>query len=122
MLAHCLDYIDMLSEHYLLFEQHAHRSEVGEEGQYRTAITDRVGACAGDTGPREIRALSGVSEAHSGLRAKPVRSPSTNGPTWAGRASGSYKTVPAYAWAFHEMFRHSDIFQLGLHLRHSHDQ
>ncbi len=25
----------------------------------------------------------------------------------------SYKTVPAYAWAFHEMFRHSDIFQMG---------
>jgi alpha-L-arabinofuranosidase len=26
---------------------------------------------------------------------------------------GSYKTAPAYAWAFHEMFRHSDIFQMG---------
>jgi len=21
--------------------------------------------------------------------------------------------VPAYAWAFHEMFRHSDLYQLG---------
>ncbi len=25
----------------------------------------------------------------------------------------SYKVVPAYAWTFHEMFRHSDLFQLG---------
>src|ERR1019366_300101 len=25
----------------------------------------------------------------------------------------SYKVVPAYAWAFHEMFRHSDLYQLG---------
>jgi alpha-N-arabinofuranosidase len=34
---------------------------------------------------------------------------------WAyfGGGPGSYKTTPAYAWAFHEMFRHSDIFQMG---------
>jgi alpha-N-arabinofuranosidase len=30
-----------------------------------------------------------------------------------GAPFGSYKTVPAYAWAFHEMFRHSDLFHLG---------
>lgn len=30
-----------------------------------------------------------------------------------GGGPNSYKTVPAYAWAFHEMFRHSDVFQLG---------
>ena len=34
---------------------------------------------------------------------------------WAytGSTPNSYKVVPAYAWAFHEMFRHSDLFQLG---------
>src|SRR5512136_218440 len=26
---------------------------------------------------------------------------------------GNYKVVPAYAWNFHEMFRHSDIYQLA---------
>jgi alpha-N-arabinofuranosidase len=26
---------------------------------------------------------------------------------------GSYKVVPAYAWTFHEMFRHSDLYQLA---------
>jgi alpha-N-arabinofuranosidase len=30
-----------------------------------------------------------------------------------GGGRDSYKVVPAYAWAFHEMFRHSDLFQLG---------
>jgi alpha-N-arabinofuranosidase len=30
-----------------------------------------------------------------------------------GRGRGNYKVVPAYAWNFHEMFRHSDLFQLG---------
>jgi len=33
---------------------------------------------------------------------------SPNGPQ-----PNSYKVVPAYAWAFHEMFRHSDLYQLG---------
>jgi alpha-N-arabinofuranosidase len=51
------------------------------------------------------------------LRAKPVPIsldewayivPSPNGPS-----ASSYKVVPAYAWAFHEMFRHSDLYQLG---------
>jgi alpha-N-arabinofuranosidase len=28
-------------------------------------------------------------------------------------AFGSYKTAPAYAWPFHEMFCHSDLFQMG---------
>jgi alpha-N-arabinofuranosidase len=34
---------------------------------------------------------------------------------WAymGGGPNSYKVIPAYAWAFHEMFRHSDLFQLG---------
>jgi alpha-N-arabinofuranosidase len=47
-----------------------------------------------------------------GLRAKPVPVAIDE---WAyfGGGPGSYKTVPAYAWAFHEMFRHSDVFQLG---------
>jgi alpha-N-arabinofuranosidase len=30
-----------------------------------------------------------------------------------GGGPNSYKVIPAYAWAFHEMFRHSDLFQLG---------
>jgi alpha-L-arabinofuranosidase len=34
---------------------------------------------------------------------------------WAyfGGDRDSYKVVPAYAWAFHEMFRHSNVFQMG---------
>ena len=47
-----------------------------------------------------------------GLQAKPVPIAIDE---WAymGGGCNSYKVVPAYAWAFHEMFRHSDIFQLG---------
>jgi alpha-N-arabinofuranosidase len=46
------------------------------------------------------------------LRAKPVPIAIDE---WAYMGGGrdSYKVVPAYAWAFHEMFRHSDLYQLG---------
>ena len=47
-----------------------------------------------------------------GLEKKPV---SISLDEWAyiGAPPNSYKVVPAYAWAFHEMFRHSDLYQLG---------
>ena len=47
-----------------------------------------------------------------GLKAKPVPIVLDE---WAytGVPPNSYKVVPAYAWAFHEMFRHSDLYQLG---------
>ncbi len=32
---------------------------------------------------------------------------------YSGVAPNSYKVVPAYAWAFHEMFRHSDLYQMA---------
>jgi len=32
---------------------------------------------------------------------------------YAGLPPNSYKNVPAYAWTFHEMFRHSDLYQMA---------
>jgi alpha-N-arabinofuranosidase len=32
---------------------------------------------------------------------------------YSGGPPNSYKVVPAYAWAFHEMFRHSDLYQMA---------
>jgi alpha-N-arabinofuranosidase len=32
---------------------------------------------------------------------------------WAYVGNARYPTYPAYAWVFHEMFRHSDIFQMA---------
>jgi alpha-N-arabinofuranosidase len=32
---------------------------------------------------------------------------------YAGGPPNSYHVVPAYAWAFHEMFRHSDLYQMA---------
>ncbi len=46
------------------------------------------------------------------LRAKPVPIAIDEWAYFGGNRDG-YKVVPAYAWEFHEMFRHSDIFQMG---------
>lgn len=32
---------------------------------------------------------------------------------YSGGPPNSYRVVPAYAWAFHEMFRHSDLYQMA---------
>lgn len=32
---------------------------------------------------------------------------------YSGGPPNSYKVVPAYAWSFHEMFRHSDLYQMA---------
>jgi len=114
MLAHCLDNIDMVSEHY-----------------YSTSNmhTDLKLEKKVDIGPQPLveweRAPATqvrVKYEHyqeylkriPGLKAKPVPIAIDE---WAymdrSGPRGSYKTVPAYAWAFHEMFRHSDLFQLG---------
>jgi alpha-N-arabinofuranosidase len=47
-----------------------------------------------------------------GLKAKPVPI-SLDEWAYVGVPPNSYKVVPAYAWVFHEMFRHSDLYQLG---------
>jgi alpha-N-arabinofuranosidase len=47
-----------------------------------------------------------------GLAAKPVPI-SLDEWAYTGVPANSYKVVPAYAWAFHEMFRHSDLYQMA---------
>jgi alpha-N-arabinofuranosidase len=112
MLAHCLDNIDMLSEHYysssdmhtdlklekkvnigpqsLLEWERAPATQVRVKYEHYQEYLKRIPA----------------------LREKPVPIAIDE---WAymGGGPNSYKVVPAYAWAFHEMFRHSDLFQLG---------
>ena len=46
------------------------------------------------------------------LRAKPVPIAIDEWAYFSGDRN-SYKTVPAYAWAFHEMFRHSNVFKMA---------
>jgi len=112
LLAHCLDNMDMLSEHFY--------STGGKRTDLQTG--EKI-----DTGPQsliewerapatQVRSkyehyqeyLKRIPE----LKAKPVPI-SLDEWAYIGAPPNSYKVVPAYAWAFHEMFRHSDLYRLG---------
>ena len=113
MLLNCLDNIDMLSEHY----DASGTQHTDMKLQKKVAIDPPLTLIEWERAPAvQVRAkyehyleyLKRIPE----LRAKPVPIAIDE---WAymGGGPNSYKVIPAYAWAFHEMFRHSDLFQLG---------
>ena len=112
LLAHCLDNIDMLSEHYYSSSDMHLDLKTGKKvniGPQPLIEWERAPAT-------QVRVKYEHYQEYlkriPGLRAKPVPIAIDE---WAymGGGPNSYKVVPAYAWAFHEMFRHSDLYQLG---------
>jgi alpha-N-arabinofuranosidase len=112
LLIRCIDNMDLLSEHFY--------SRSGEHTNLTTG--EKI-----STGPQSLveweRApATQVRSKYEhyqeylkripALKAKPVPI-SLDEWAYTGVPPNSYKVVPAYAWAFHEMFRHSDLFQLG---------
>jgi len=112
MLAHCLDNIDMLSEHYYsASDMHTDlklekKVNIGPQSliEWERAPATQVRA--------KYEHYQEYLKRIPGLKDKPVPIAIDE---WAymGGGPNSYKVIPAYAWAFHEMFRHSDLFQLG---------
>ena len=112
LLAHCLDNMDMLSEHFYSTSGKRTDLQTGEKadiGPQSLIEWERAPAT-------QVRAkyehyqeyLKRIPE----LKARPVPI-SLDEWAYIGAPPNSYKVVPAYAWAFHEMFRHSDLYQLG---------
>ena len=113
MLLNCLDNIDMVSEHY--YASGTQHTDI--KLQKKVPIDPPLSLVEWERAPAvQIRAKYEHYQEYlkriPALRAKPVPIAIDE---WAyfGGGPNSYKTVPAYAWAFHEMFRHSDIFQMG---------
>ena len=113
MLLHCLDNIDMVSEHYYA----SGTQHTDMKLQKKVPIDPPLSFIEWQRAPAvQVRAKYEHYQEYlkriPALRAKPVPIAIDE---WAyfGGGPNSYKTVPAYAWAFHEMFRHSDIFQMG---------
>jgi alpha-N-arabinofuranosidase len=111
LLLHDLDNIDMLSEHYYASGTQHTDMKLGKKVNIEPPLTliewERAPAV-------QVRAkyehYQKYLELIPALRAKPVPIAIDE---WAYTFGPGYKVVPAYAWAFHEMFRHSDVFQLG---------
>ena len=113
MLKNCLDNIDMLSEHYYASGTEHTDMKLGK----KVPINPPLSFIEWQRAPAvQVRAKYEHYQAYlkliPALRDKPVPVAIDE---WAyfGGGPNSYKVVPAYAWAFHEMFRHSDVFQLG---------
>ncbi len=112
LLAHCLDNIDMLSEHFY--------STSGKRTDLQTGEKVSVEAQTLVEWERAPATQVRVKYEHyqeylkriPGLKERPVPI-SLDEWAYIGGPPNSYKVVPAYAWAFHEMFRHSDLYQLG---------
>jgi alpha-N-arabinofuranosidase len=112
LLAHCLDNIDLLSEHFYSTSNQRFDIEKGErvstgpqplvEWERQPATQVRV----------KYEHYQEYLKRIPGLKAKPVPI-SLDEWAYVGVPPNSYKVVPAYAWVFHEMFRHSDLYQLG---------
>ena len=112
LLAHCLGNIDLLSEHFYSSSGQRFDIEKGEkvpvenqsllEWQRQPATQVRV----------KYEHYQEYLKRVPGLKEKPVPI-SLDEWAYTGIPPNSYKAVPAYAWAFHEMFRHSDLYQLG---------
>ena len=113
MLLNCLDNIDMVSEHYYA----SGTEHTDMKLQKKVPIDPPLSFIEWQRAPAvQVRAKYEHYQEYlkriPALRAKPVPIAIDE---WAYFGSGpnSYKTVPAYAWAFHEMFRHSNVFQMG---------
>ena len=112
LLAHCLDDMDMLSEHFYSSSGKRTDLQTGEKvdvGSQSLIEWERAPATQVRSKYEHYQEyLKLIPE----LKTKPVPI-SLDEWAYIGAPPNSYKVVPAYAWAFHEMFRHSDLYQLG---------
>ncbi len=115
MLAHDLDNIDMLSEHYYASGSEHTDMALGKKMPINPPLSQIEWMRAPAV---QVRAKYEHYQEYlkriPGLKDKPVPIAIDE---WAymdfASPRDTYKTSPALAWAFHEMFRHSDIFQMG---------
>jgi alpha-N-arabinofuranosidase len=113
MLLNCLNNIDMISEHY--YASGTQHTDI--KLQKKVSIDPPLSLIEWERAPAvQVRAKYEHYQEYlnriPALRAKPVPI-AIDEWAYSGSSRDGYKVVPAYAWAFHEMFRHSDVFQLG---------
>ena len=112
LLAHCLDNIDFLSEHF--YSTSGQRFDV-DKGD-KVAVENQSLLEWERQPATQVRVKYEHYQEYlkriPGLKQKPVPI-SLDEWAYIGVPPNSYKVVPAYAWVFHEMFRHSDLYQLG---------
>jgi alpha-N-arabinofuranosidase len=111
---HCLDSMDMISEHFYNYDSHfdlARGAQVPNDPDEPLVDWMRRPANHVRIKYEEYREYLNRIPA---LRNKPVPIALDEYAYAGGRGRRvGYKVVPAYAWTFHEMFRHSDLYRLA---------
>jgi len=113
LLLHSLDHLDMISEHYYSYGNRRFDVTTGRSVPLDPAepLVDWLRRPANHV-KIKAEAYEHYLELIPALRAKPV-SIAMDEWAYAGSPPNGYRVVPAYAWAFHEMFRHSDLYQMA---------
>lgn len=111
MFLKCLDYMDMISEHYYNYSNTHFSLAEGRQvpNDPNEPLVDWMRRPANHIRIKYEQYQEYLKRIPA-LKTKPVPI-ALDEYGYAG--SGTYKVVPAYAWNFHEMFRHSDLFQLA---------
>jgi len=114
LLSNCFNNIDLISEHFYNYGNTHFSLAEGRQVQNNPnePITDWMRRPA-----NHIRIKYEEYKEYEKLLPQLVARPKPlNIDEWAYSSrggSGSYPVYPSYAWVFHEMFRHSDIFQMA---------
>ena len=113
LLLHSLDHLDMMSEHYYSYGNRRFDVTTGRsvpldpdeplvDWMRRPANHVRI----------KVEAYQHYLELIPALRTKPVPIAMDEW-AYAGSPPNGFRIVPAYAWAFHEMFRHSELYRMA---------
>jgi alpha-N-arabinofuranosidase len=114
LLLHCLPNIDMVSEHYYASGTMHTNMKLGKKVPIEPPLSFiEVQRAAAVQVRAKYEHYEKYLELIPALKAKPVPIAIDEWAYFLPGKRDSYYTVPAYAWAFHEMFRHSDIFQMA---------
>jgi len=113
LLLHSLDRMDMISEHYYSYGNRRFDVTTGQSVPLDPdePLVDWIRRPANHV-KIKVEAYDHYLELIPALRAKPIPIAMDEW-AYAGSPPNGYKVVPAYAWAFHEMFRHSRLYQMG---------
>lgn len=109
----CLDNMDMISEHYYNYNTHfdlARAAQVPNDPD--ESLSDWMRRPANHIRIKYEEYQEYLKRIPA-LKNKSVPIALDEYAYAGGRGGGNYKVVPAYAWNFHEMFRHSDLYQLA---------
>jgi alpha-N-arabinofuranosidase len=110
LLSNCFDHIDLISEHFYNYGNTHFSLTEGRQvpNDPNEPITDWMRRPA-----NHIRIKYEEYKEYEKVLPQLVTHPKPlNIDEWA-YTGGPHPTYPAYAWVFHEMFRHSDLFQMA---------